>query len=67
MCEHLLLFEINESTQVGDKVTQFCLYFAVLEEAYFQEKDTLMLHKKFLYVCGGGLKIKSIEYSVQSS
>lgn len=52
MCEHRLLFEINKSTQVGDNLTQFCLHFAVSEGAYMQEKETLMLHKKFLYVCG---------------
>lgn len=67
MCEHLFLFEIREAMQVGDKLMQFCLYFAVLEGAYLQQKDTLLLHKRVLYIRGGSWKIKSIVHSAQSS
>lgn len=45
--------------QVGDKLLQYCLYFVVLERVYLQQKDILMLHKRFLYIYGDGWKIRN--------
>lgn len=46
---------------------QFYFHFDVLEGTYLQQKDTLKLHKKFFWICGGVRKTKSIVYSAQSS
>lgn len=48
--------------QVWDGLMQL---FDLLEGSYLQQKDTLMLHKRFFYMCGGGWKIKV--YSAQMS